>query len=58
MSTSVIQDPSTLRVRGLKNGELLQDCGTEYASPTADIKDFLLMLVPVTVTSFSVSPSL
>ncbi|OAQ64714.2 fumarylacetoacetate hydrolase [Pochonia chlamydosporia 170] len=29
VSTSVIEDPSTLRIRGFKNKELLQDCGTD-----------------------------
>jgi 2-keto-4-pentenoate hydratase/2-oxohepta-3-ene-1,7-dioic acid hydratase in catechol pathway len=29
VSTDVISDPSQLRVRGLKNGEVLQDCGTD-----------------------------
>lgn len=29
VSPSLIPDPSKLRVRGLKNGEVLQDCGTD-----------------------------
>jgi 2-keto-4-pentenoate hydratase/2-oxohepta-3-ene-1,7-dioic acid hydratase in catechol pathway len=29
VSPSLISDPSILRVRGLKNGEILQDCGTD-----------------------------
>ncbi|KAL1601773.1 hypothetical protein SLS60_006688 [Paraconiothyrium brasiliense] len=29
VSKSVIADPSALRIRGLKNGEIKQDCGTD-----------------------------
>ncbi|KAJ9613222.1 hypothetical protein H2200_003164 [Cladophialophora chaetospira] len=29
VSASLIPDPSKMRVRGLKNGEVLQDCGTD-----------------------------
>jgi len=31
-STALIPDPKRLKVRGLKNGVVLQDCGVEYSS--------------------------
>lgn len=34
VSTKLIPDPSKLRVRGLKNGRVMQDCGTEYVYPS------------------------
>lgn len=30
VSPSLISDPKQLHVRGLKNGEVMQDCGVEY----------------------------
>jgi hypothetical protein len=29
VSTALVPDPSVFRVRGLKNGKVLQDCGCE-----------------------------
>ncbi|ATZ56504.1 hypothetical protein BCIN_13g03420 [Botrytis cinerea B05.10] len=41
-STKLIPDPSKLRVRGLKNGKVMQDCGTDdLIFPVAKIVSFL-----------------
>ncbi|KAI9650815.1 hypothetical protein NHQ30_000848 [Ciborinia camelliae] len=41
-STKLIPDPSKLRVRGLKNGRVMQDCGTDdLIFPVAKIVSFL-----------------
>lgn len=32
VSPSLIPDASKLHIRGLKNGEVLQDCGIEYVT--------------------------
>ena len=37
VSKSLIPDPSLLHIRGLKNGEVKQDCGTEYVLKTVDL---------------------
>ena len=44
MSKDLIQDPSKLRLRGLKNGEVLQDCGIEFVPPLNPTLPFALQL--------------
>jgi 2-keto-4-pentenoate hydratase/2-oxohepta-3-ene-1,7-dioic acid hydratase in catechol pathway len=33
VSKELVPDPARLRLRGLKNGRVMQDCGIEYTSP-------------------------
>lgn len=42
----MIEDPSKLRIRGLKNGKVQQDCGTEYVQPRT-----FLILIPVLIST-------
>jgi hypothetical protein len=51
VSPALIPDPQKLHVRGLKNGEVLQDCGTEYVIETISLSALELGLLTTTSTT-------
>lgn len=50
VSHEVISDPNTLKLRGIRNGQVVQDCGIEWAKPDS-IRQLLLTCSSVTWSS-------